>query len=146
MGQRMVLHCREAADFKLRSDAYYFARQHGAKACVILVSADRGFTTLLLYLRSLGCHTAVVGRYGLLTHRLRKELSWFSPVLTRGMVDASGGVVHPKTWIEYAREDLLHLSELHEVFGTYVNWWLWCKDRKAWTIDIHKPKVVEMHT
>jgi hypothetical protein len=46
----------------------------------------------------------------------------------------------PKTWIEKVREDLLHLSELHGVFGTYINWWVRCKDRKAWTIDIHKLK------
>ncbi len=35
-----------------------------------------------------------------------------------------------KTWIEYVREDLVHLSELHGVFG----------DRKSWTITIHKLK------
>jgi hypothetical protein len=44
----------------------------------------------------------------------------------------------PKTWIEYVREDLVHLSELHGVFGTYMNWWLQCKDRKSWTTAIHK--------
>jgi hypothetical protein len=46
----------------------------------------------------------------------------------------------PKTWIEYVREDLVHLSELHGVFGTYMNWWLQCKDRKSWTVAIHKLK------
>jgi hypothetical protein len=46
----------------------------------------------------------------------------------------------PKTWIEYVREDLVHLSELHGVFGTYMNWWLQCKDRKSCTIAIHKLK------
>jgi hypothetical protein len=28
----------------------------------------------------------------------------------------------PKTWIEYVRENLVHLSELHGVSGTYVKW------------------------
>jgi hypothetical protein len=46
----------------------------------------------------------------------------------------------PKTWIEYGREDLVHLSEVHGVFRTYMNWWLQCKDRKSWTIAIHKLK------
>ncbi len=46
----------------------------------------------------------------------------------------------PKTWIEYVREDLVQLSELHGVFGTYMDWWLQCKDRKSWTIAIHKLK------
>ncbi len=46
----------------------------------------------------------------------------------------------PKTWIEYVREDLVHLSELHGVFGTYMNWWSQCKDRKSWTKAIHKLK------
>jgi hypothetical protein len=41
---------------------------------------------------------------------------------------------------------LLHLLGIHAVFGTNINWWLRWKDRKAWTIDIHKIKVVEMHT
>jgi hypothetical protein len=43
-------------------------------------------------------------------------------------------------WLEYVREDLVHLSELHGVFGTYIKWWLQCKDRKSWTIAIHKLK------
>jgi hypothetical protein len=46
----------------------------------------------------------------------------------------------PKTWIEYVREDLVQLSELHGVFGTYMNWWLECKDTKSWTKAIHKLK------
>jgi hypothetical protein len=46
----------------------------------------------------------------------------------------------PITWIGSVREDLVHLSELHGVFGTYMNCWLQCKDRKSWTIAIHKLK------
>jgi hypothetical protein len=34
--------------------------------------------------------------------------------------------------IDSVWEDILHLSELHGVFGTHVNWWLRCKDSKAW--------------
>ncbi len=45
-------------------------------------------------------------------------------------------------WVEYAHEDLRYLSELHGVFGTYINWWLSCK---VWTIGIHKLRVVEKH-
>ncbi len=46
----------------------------------------------------------------------------------------------PKTWIECVREDLVQFSKLHGVFGTYMNWWLECKDSKAWKIAIHKLK------
>ncbi len=45
-----------------------------------------------------------------------------------------------KTWIEYTRDDLIRLSELLGVRGTYINWWVRCKDRKVWTIDIHRFK------
>jgi hypothetical protein len=38
------------------------------------------------------------------------------------------------------REDLVHLSELHGLLRTYVNWWLQCRARKPWTIAIHKLK------
>jgi hypothetical protein len=47
---------------------------------------------------------------------------------------APGGRPH-KAWIEYTREDLARLSELHGVRGTYINWWVRCK---VWAIDIHK--------
>ena len=50
----------------------------------------------------------------------------------------------PKTWIEYTRDDLLHLSELHGVAGTFMNWWLRCKDWKTWTSNIQK--LVATHT
>jgi hypothetical protein len=50
----------------------------------------------------------------------------------------------PKTWIEYTPNNLVRISELHGIFGTYMNWWLVCKDRKAWTNALHK--VVEIHT
>jgi hypothetical protein len=43
----------------------------------------------------------------------------------------------PKIWIENVREDLLHLSGLHGVFGTYINWWVRCQDTKAWGVAIH---------
>jgi hypothetical protein len=46
----------------------------------------------------------------------------------------------PKTWIEYVREDLVQLSELHGLFGRYMKWWLECTDTKSWTIPIHKLK------
>jgi hypothetical protein len=46
----------------------------------------------------------------------------------------------PKTWRKNVREDLLHLSELYGVFGTYINWWVRCKGSKAWTIANHKLK------
>jgi hypothetical protein len=44
----------------------------------------------------------------------------------------------------YGREGLLYLSDLHGVFGTYINWWLLCRDGKAWTIAIHKLKMAEI--
>jgi hypothetical protein len=43
------------------------------------------------------------------------------------LVDAPHEVGPPKTWREYVREGLLHLSELHGVFGAYSNWWVGCK-------------------
>jgi hypothetical protein len=44
----------------------------------------------------------------------------------------------PKPWIDYVWEDLSHLSQLHGVPETYINWWVKCKDRTAWTTDIHR--------
>ncbi len=38
--------------------------------------------------------------------------------------------------------DFARLSELHGVFGTYINWWVQCKD---WTIYIHKLKQTNKH-
>jgi len=45
-----------------------------------------------------------------------------------------------KTWIEFTRDDLTRLSELQGVRGTYINWWVRCKDWKVWTMNIHKFK------
>jgi hypothetical protein len=45
-----------------------------------------------------------------------------------------------KTWIEYTRDDMARLSELHGVRGTYINSWVRCKDWKVLTIDTHKFK------
>jgi hypothetical protein len=49
-----------------------------------------------------------------------------------------------KTWLEYVKDDLKHLSEMHSTQGMYINWWRLCKDEKEWTNIIKK--VVEMHT
>ncbi len=45
-----------------------------------------------------------------------------------------------KTWIEFTRDDLTRLSELQGVRGTYINWWVRCKDWKVWTMNIHEFK------
>jgi hypothetical protein len=44
------------------------------------------------------------------------------------------------TWIEFTRDDLTRLSELQGVRGTYINWWVRCKDWKVWTMNIHEFK------
>jgi hypothetical protein len=49
-----------------------------------------------------------------------------------------------KTWLEYVKDDLQHLSEMHSTQGMFINWWRLCKDEKEWTNIIKK--VVEMHT
>jgi hypothetical protein len=50
-----------------------------------------------------------------------------------------------KTWLEYVRDDLKHLSEIHhQTYGMFMDWWRTCKDEKEWTNIIKK--VVEMHT
>ena len=50
----------------------------------------------------------------------------------------------PKTWLEYVKDDLRHLSELRGINGMFCDWWRECKDEKEWTNIIKK--VVEMHT
>jgi hypothetical protein len=49
-----------------------------------------------------------------------------------------------KTWLDYVKDDLQHLSEMHSTQGMFINWWRLCKDEKEWTNIIKK--VVEMHT
>ncbi len=45
----MSLHvCREAADFAMRCDIYHYAEEHGrAGACLVCVSADQGFASIM---------------------------------------------------------------------------------------------------
>jgi hypothetical protein len=50
----------------------------------------------------------------------------------------------PKTWLEYVRDDLSHLSKLHGEIGPYLGWWWLCRDRNVWTKKIRK--VVTTHT
>jgi hypothetical protein len=50
----------------------------------------------------------------------------------------------PKVWLEYVRDNLSHLSKLHVMLGTYLNWWRLCRDRNEWTKKIRK--VVATHT
>ena len=50
----------------------------------------------------------------------------------------------PKTWLEYVKDDLRHLSEIRTRREMRVGWWRLCKDEKEWTKIIKK--VVEMHT
>ncbi len=41
-------------------------------------------------------------------------------------------------------DDFEHLLEIHQTYGTFMDWWRTCKNEKEWTIIIKK--VVEMHT
>jgi hypothetical protein len=50
----------------------------------------------------------------------------------------------PKTWLEYVKDDLWHLSEIREKRGVMIKWWSLCQDKTAWTSIIKK--VVEIHT
>jgi hypothetical protein len=58
-----------------------------------------------------------------------------------GRVSGPGPRGRPhKTWIEFTRDDFTRLTEIHGVPGTYINWWVRCKYRKVWTIDVHESK------
>jgi hypothetical protein len=46
--------------------------------------------------------------------------------------------IPPKTWLEYVRDDLSHLSKLHETLGTYLDWLRLCRDRNEWATKISK--------
>jgi hypothetical protein len=39
-------------------------------------------------------------------------------------------LVMTRAFIEYTRDDLVRLSGLHGMFGTYMDRWVVCKDRK----------------
>jgi hypothetical protein len=56
-----------------------------------------------------------------------------------GLVDAPLGVAHPNL-DSVCAGGFSPLVRIAGVFGTYMNWWLQCKDRKSWTIAIHKLK------
>jgi hypothetical protein len=34
--------------------------------------------------------------------------------------------------VEYVRDDLSRLLELHGILGTYLDWWRQCRDRNEW--------------
>jgi hypothetical protein len=48
----------------------------------------------------------------------------------------------PKTWINYVREDFVHLSGLHGGVRKIHELVVQCKDRQSWTIAIHKLKQI----
>jgi hypothetical protein len=49
-----------------------------------------------------------------------------------------------KTYLEYVRDDLQNLAEIHQTYGTFMDRWRTCKDEKEWTNIIKM--VVEIHT
>jgi hypothetical protein len=49
-------------------------------------------------------------------------------------------------WLLYCKLHaiLTRLSELEGVRGTYINWWVRCKDWKVWTMEIHEDKQTDI--